>query len=61
MTVENFNQDYWKGKTFKQFAEHEKHHGYTEAEMQAIYHYLNPEKQETEKPLKKVKQSETPM
>jgi hypothetical protein len=56
MNVNNFNHEYWKGKTYSEFKEHEKHHGFSEEEMKAIYLYLNP----VEKP-KKAKQTETPM
>lgn len=61
MNVNNFNAEYWKGKTFAEFKEHEKHHGFSEETLKAIYHYLNPTNPEKQEKPKKTKQTETPM
>lgn len=33
----NFNVEWVKGKTFKQFCEHEKHHGLSKEKMKEFY------------------------
>ena len=49
MNVNNFNIEFWTGKTFEEFFSHESHNGLSKDELMAIFLYINPPKEKIKK------------